>query len=34
MKAIKLYLGLDVHKDSMTLAVAEGERNGEIVFAY
>jgi transposase len=30
MKAIKLYLGLDVHKDSITLAIAQAERNGEI----
>ena len=30
MKAIKLYLGLDVHKDSITIAIAEAERSGEI----
>ena len=30
MKVIKLYLGLDVHKDSITIAIAEAERNGEI----
>jgi transposase len=30
MNAIKLYLGLDVHKDSITIAIAEAERNGEI----
>ena len=30
MKAIKLYLGLDVHKDSITIAIAQAERNGEI----
>src|SRR5499427_6991398 len=30
MKVIKLYLGLDVHKDSITIAIAEAERNSEI----
>jgi len=30
MKAIKLHLGLDVHKDSITIAVAPGEPRGEI----
>jgi hypothetical protein len=30
MNAIKLYFGLDVHKDSITIAIAEVERNGEI----
>jgi len=30
MKAIKLYLGLDVHKDSITIAIAEAQRSGEI----
>ncbi len=30
MKAIKLYLGLDVHKDSITIAVAQGGLKGEI----
>jgi transposase len=30
MKAITLYLGLDVHKDSITVAIAEAGRNGEI----
>ncbi len=27
---IKLYLGLDVHKDSITIAIAMGGRNGEV----
>ena len=26
----KLYLGLDVHKDSITIAIAMGGRNGEV----
>jgi transposase len=30
MKAIKLYLGLDVHKDSLTLAIAQAGPKGEI----
>ncbi len=30
MKTIKLYLGLDVHKDSITIAIAEAHRQGEI----
>jgi transposase len=30
MKAIKLYLGLDVHKDSITIAIAQEGRNGEL----
>jgi hypothetical protein len=30
MKAITLYLGLDVHKDSITIAVAESGPKGEI----
>ena len=30
MKAITLYLGLDVHKDSIVIAIAEPGRNGEI----
>src|SRR5512135_757939 len=30
MKAIKLYLGLDVHKDSITIAIAQDGRNGEL----
>ena len=30
MKAITLYLGLDVHKDSITIAIAEPGRQGEI----
>ncbi len=30
MKAIKLYLGLDVHKDSITIAIADAQRHGEI----
>ena len=30
MKAITLYIGLDVHKDSITIAIAEPDRNGEI----
>jgi len=30
MKAIKLYLGLDVHKDSITIALAHEGRQGEI----
>jgi len=29
MKAIKLYLGLDVHKDSITLAIAPAGRSSE-----
>ena len=33
MKVIKLYLGLDVHKDSITIAIADPERNGEIRIA-
>jgi len=30
MKAITLYLGLDVHKDSITVAIAETGPKGEI----
>lgn len=30
MSAITLYLGLDVHKDSITIAIAQSGRNGEI----
>ena len=30
MKAITLYLGLDVHKDSITIAIAEGRPGGEV----
>jgi len=30
MKAITLYIGLDVHKDSITIAIAEPGRQGEI----
>src|SRR5215472_6241727 len=30
MKAIKLYLGLDVHKDSITLALADDQAKGEL----
>ena len=30
MKAITLYIGLDVHKDSIVSAIAEAGRNGEI----
>ena len=30
MKAIKLYIGLDVHKDSITLAIAPAGRSSEI----
>jgi len=30
MKAITLYIGLDVHKDSITIAIAEEGRRGEI----
>ena len=30
MKAITLYLGLDVHKDSITIATAEPGRQGEV----
>ena len=30
MKAIKLHLGLDVHKDSITIAIAEDQAKGEI----
>ena len=31
MKAITLYIGLDVHNDSITLAIAEPGRQGEIL---
>ena len=30
MKAIKLYLGLDVHKDSITIAIADEQTKGEL----
>jgi len=30
MKAIKLHLGLDVHKDSITIAIAQAGRQGEL----
>src|SRR5512136_3342079 len=30
MPAIKLYIGLDVHKDSITIAIAQAGRQGEI----
>ena len=30
MKAITLYIGLDVHKDSITIAIAQDGRQGEI----
>src|SRR5215472_4227441 len=30
MKSITLHLGLDVHKDSITIAIAQGEPKGEI----
>ena len=30
MKAITLYIGLDVHKDSIVIAIAESGRNGEL----
>ena len=30
MKAITLHLGLDVHKDSITIAIAEPGSKGEI----
>jgi len=30
MKAITLYIGLDVHKDSITIAIAESGLKGEI----
>ena len=30
MKAITLYIGLDVHKDSIVIAIAEADRGGEI----
>ena len=30
MKAITLYLGLDVHKDSITIAIAQPGSKGEI----
>ena len=30
MKVIKLYLGLDVHKDSITIAIAQAQPKGEI----
>ena len=30
MKAITLYIGLDVHKDSITIAIAQAGRQGEI----
>ena len=30
MQTIKLYLGLDVHKDSITIAIAQAGPQGEI----
>jgi transposase len=30
MKGLNKYVGLDVHKDTTVLAVAEGDRAGEI----
>ena len=30
MNKTELYIGLDVHKETITAVVAEGERNGEI----
>lgn len=30
MKAIKLYIGLDVHKDSIVIAIADPHRQDEI----
>src|ERR1051326_2752229 len=30
MKAIKLYIGLDVHKDSIVIAIADPDLKGEI----
>ena len=32
MKKTTLYLGLDVHKDSVAIAIAEGGRGGEVRF--
>jgi hypothetical protein len=30
MKTLNKYVGLDVHKDTTVIAVAEGQRDGEV----
>ncbi len=30
MKTLNKYVGLDVHKDTTVIAVAEGDRSGEV----